>query len=183
MDWLRRKSDDRSKGEDAFANLKHLAETATAELRRLCKGLRPPLLDDLGLEPALRLLVDEFRDHTNLPVDLRIAIDEKGLPVERETSLSAYRIVQEALTNIGRHARARSARVILETGVQGLLAIVDDDGVGFAVESLGQVEGVGLTGMRERASVVGGTLEVESVVGQGTRITFRAPLRPHEGGA
>jgi PAS domain S-box-containing protein len=181
MDWLRRQGESRATGDDAFATLRQLVETATAELRRVCRGLRPPLLDDLGLEPAVQLLVEEFREHSSVAVDLRLAIDEGALPVARETSLSTYRILQEALTNVGRHARARCVTVRLEVDAAGLVAEVKDDGVGFDRANLGRIDGVGLAGMRERAGLVGGTLEIESVVGQGSSITFRAPLRPHQG--
>jgi two-component system sensor histidine kinase UhpB len=178
MGWLQ-KQITRATGEDGgmFDNTITLAESATDELRRICKGLRPPLLDDLGLEPALRQLVAEFEERADVAVDLQIRIgDEKRLRGFPEVALCAYRIVQESLTNVRRHSEARNVRVTLILTGPLLAAEVVDDGVGFEAGDLGAMRGWGLEGMRERAALVGGELAVESDGGGGTAVRFRVKL-------
>ncbi len=162
----------------ALVNAVELVENAAATLRRICRGLRPPLLDDLGLEPAARLLVEEFGAFTGLPTDLEIRLAEEGAGLSPEITLCAYRILQESLTNIQRHAGSGEVSVSLISDLTRLTLSVYDSGQGFDAGALNQLKGCGLEGMRERAGLVGGTLEIRSLPGQGTRVEFRAPLGP-----
>jgi signal transduction histidine kinase len=153
-----------------------LVETAADELRRICKGLRPPLLDDLGLEPAAHLLAREFEDRTGLAMDFEVNLDDAPAPLSKEVSLCTYRIFQEALNNISRHSSAKSVDVTLAAKPSELLLSVYDDGQGFDTSELAGARGCGIAGMRERASLVGGHVEIRSAPSQGTRVVLRVPL-------
>jgi signal transduction histidine kinase len=148
---------------------------ATAQsLRGLVSELRPASLDELGLEPALGALVERVRDLHALDVELRY---EKVVGPARpapEVESAAYRLVQEALTNVIKHARARVARVVVRQEDGVLTVLVSDDGRGFSVGA--STEGFGLMGMRERAALVDGTLEIESEPGGGTTVHASLPL-------
>jgi two-component system, NarL family, sensor histidine kinase DevS len=141
-------------------------------LRTLITELRPAALDELGLEPALETLASRVASVNGLDVDLEVGVTERGrLPADAETT--AYRIVQEALTNVAKHARADRVHVALQAIDGELVIAIRDDGQGFAVDQPG--EGFGLTGMRERVALGGGTFEIESSK-DGTRIEARLPL-------
>ena len=104
------------------------------DVRRLAVELRPKALDDFGLVPALERLVESFAEQTGLQVELESRLDER-LPSEIETAL--YRIVQEALTNVVKHARARSVSIVLARGTDSVSAVVEDDGRGFVADPSG----------------------------------------------
>jgi PAS domain S-box-containing protein len=150
-------------------------EKSADELRRICRGLRPPLLDDLGLEPAVQLLAQEFEERTGMKVDLESHVDE-SVHFTKEIALCTYRVLQESLNNVSRHARAKGVDVSLVGSETELILSVYDDGKGFDVADLAAVSGVGITGMRERASLVGGLIEIRSALSQGTRVVLRVPL-------
>lgn len=154
-----------------------LVETSAEELRRLCRGLRPPLLDDLGLEPALQTLIRDFVERTGITADYDIDCDLNSNQPSPEVALAAYRIMQEALNNISRHARTDrlSASVLCTAGE--LQLSVEDEGAGFEPGGLSPHESCGIEGMRERALLVGGSLTVTSTPGKGTRVLFRGPLQ------
>jgi len=158
-----------------FVKALGMVEDAADELRRICRGLRPPLLDDLGLVPAVQTMVEEFEAHTQIPVALELRFPG-DLRVPPEVALCTYRVVQESLNNACRHSGAREMRVVLEREVNCLLLMVYDDGKGFAQAKAASAGGGGLAGMRERAHLAGGTLELRSEPMQGTRITLRVPL-------
>jgi signal transduction histidine kinase len=156
--------------------LKHLAKQTLAEVKRLALGLRPSLLDDLGLEPALERLATDLREHT--PIDITFdatAACEERFPSEVETAL--FRIAQEALANIAEHSRAKSATVTMRLPENEVELEVEDDGVGISPEILehGKPGHMGLTGMRERATLLGGSLTIHSTPGRGTRVLARIP--------
>ena len=141
------------------------------DVRRLAVELRPKALDDFGLVPAVERLLESFAEQTGLRVDLEARLDER-LPADVETAL--YRIVQEALTNIVKHARARSVSVVLTRGGEAVTALVEDDGRGFALDPNG--DGLGLAGMQERLALLGGRLKIESAPDRGTTIVAEVPL-------
>jgi len=165
---------------DAMHNAVALVEKAADELRRICRGLRPPLLDDLGLEPAVRLLVREFEDRTGIASHLQMSIDEAQPELPKELSLCAYRIVQEALNNVSRHSEASAVDIALSRSPGELVLSVRDNGKGFDPAELGQ--GCGIAGMRERAGLVNGAVEIYSARSQGTRVVFRVQLDKVESG-
>ena len=138
------------------------------QLRRLSHELRPPVLDDLRLLPALRFLADGFSKRTGLAVTVESSL-RKRLPSKVESAL--YRIAQEALTNTFKHAKATRVSIQIRSAKGGLCCTIRDDGVGFAsarAETNGRAKGLGLRGIRERIKTLGGSLEIESSRGQGT---------------
>lgn len=177
LGWLGKRAELSGDQRAAFEGCIELVETAAEQLRHTCKGLRPPLLDDLGLEPAVQLLVDDFTERTGIEVDYHVDLDEAETPLPPEVALCAYRILQESLTNVGRHAGAEQVMISLVRRRGRLVASVYDDGRGFDVDGLSVRQGgCGIAGMRERAKLVGGEVEIRSVVGEGTRVAFEAHL-------
>ncbi|MDB5334099.1 MAG: putative Response regulator/sensory box histidine kinase [Phycisphaerales bacterium] len=159
--------------------LRALAARAMEDVHRLAGGLRPSALDDLGLPAALERYAADYAQTHGLTVRLEAGGTELGrLPPAAETAV--YRIAQEALTNIARHAEARTARITFDRAPGLVRMLVEDDGRGFDVEpvlSAADVGGrIGLHSMRERAALLGGTLTVESVPGDGTTLTLEIPV-------
>ena len=157
------------------------AEVATVEgLRRLIGDLRPVYLEDLGLLPALRMLVAQADGRT----DADVKLDEAGADqrYDPDIELGAYRIAQEALSNAIQHAQAQTIKVAVASRSDGLTLSVFDDGRGFTLPAKADVltrnGHFGLVGMRERTARLGGALEIRTAPGQGTRVTARLPDRP-----
>jgi signal transduction histidine kinase len=145
------------------------------QIGNLTLELRPPMLDDMGLIPALLALTERVQTQTGLRVDFYHENLDRRFPGDVETA--AYRVVQEALTNVARHAGSDSATVrVLAQDV--LTVLVSDSGSGFEVEAA-RASGMstGLAGMQERASMAGGSLSIDSKPGQGTTIALELPLR------
>lgn len=143
-------------------------------VHNLAVELRPSVLDDLGLAAALRRYVQDYQARYPVEVDLVVMGLEERLPPAVETAV--YRIVQESLTNIARHAQAQTVSVLVERGHGRIRAIIEDDGVGFVEEVAGRNGRLGLYGMRERAELLNGSLTIESTPGQGTSIFIEVPL-------
>jgi two-component system sensor histidine kinase UhpB len=152
-----------------LAETKLMANQAMNELLTLARALRPTALDDLGLKAALAAHVEEIRRQTDIQATFEAEGDFSGLPAE--TQLVAYRVAQEALSNVQRHSGATHVRVRLTRNGDGLELTISDDGHGFRIED--EVSGLGIPGMRERALLVGGELEIESKPPVGTRIRLR----------
>jgi two-component system, NarL family, sensor histidine kinase DevS len=157
----------------AAAELRELVVTTLQDVRRLAVELRPRALDDFGLVAALERLGETFTDQMGIEVDIESRLGEQRLPPEIETAL--YRITQEAMTNIVKHARASRVSIVLVRKTQSAAAVIEDDGVGFdpAVTRDG---GIGLIGMRERVELLDGRLEIESSHGSGTTLVAEVPL-------
>ncbi|MDW8319337.1 MAG: GAF domain-containing sensor histidine kinase, partial [Anaerolineae bacterium] len=155
-----------------------LVEQAATRTRDLSLNLRPPLLDTLGLVPALREYLTQFAHRTRLQVEF--ITTDGAVKVPSEAALALYRIVQEATTNISRHAQAKRVQVSLQAGPQALALHIEDDGVGFDVQAVlakgSTRRGTGLVGMRERAAALGGRFQVVSQPGRGTRLEVTVPL-------
>lgn len=159
--------------------LRRQADLLGKDVHTLAMQLRPSALDHLGLAAALRAYAEEVAERSGLDIDVQCEPwDEGGLKSELQTGL--YRIAQEALTNIVKHARARHVSVILERDRETIRLIVEDDGRGFDVRQLNRSEdgGLGLAGIRERASLLGGNVTIESAAGTGTTIFVRIPVQP-----
>jgi two-component sensor histidine kinase len=157
-------------GRAAVASLRQLVVSTLRDVRRLAVELRPSALDDFGLVPALERLVDTFSEQTEIRVDLETNLGEERLPSEVETAI--YRIVQEALSNVVKHAGASRISILLTRKNGSVAAVIEDDGLGFDPASVSE-EGLGLVGMRERVGLVGGRL----------RISACTPATPREKGA
>jgi signal transduction histidine kinase len=157
--------------------MKSLTATVGSEMHRLAWELRPAALDNLGLEPAIERLAEEWARRSGLRFDLHCGLDGRRLPPDVETTL--YRVLQEAITNIIKHAGARKVGVILETSPSDVVMIVEDDGKGFELEKVnrGANTRFGLLGIRERLTLIHGRLEIESEPGAGTTLILRAPLK------
>jgi signal transduction histidine kinase len=148
------------------------------ELDRLSYELRPLALDDLGLAEALRSHAAQWSDETGIKVDVHThGLRTSRLPAVVETTV--YRIVQEGLTNVRKHAQATRVGLIVERRKDQLRVVLEDDGVGFDAANVTPDKGrrLGLRGMSERARLVGGELEIESVGGRGTTVYLAVPLR------
>ncbi|HET8646436.1 MAG TPA: ATP-binding protein [Vicinamibacteria bacterium] len=157
-----------------------LAVRTLDEVHRLIFDLRPALLDDLGLPAALRWLVARHLEPAGIAVRVEMAPLEARLPVETETAV--FRAAQEVLTNVARHAEAST--VLIQAGRQGgqLVIEMEDDGRGFDPASVEELapsgRGLGLLGIRERMELLGGSAEIDSSPGEGTRIVLKVPLPP-----
>lgn len=155
--------------------LRQLVVETLDDVHNMALELRPSVLDDLGLEAALERYVHDYRRRHPLGVDLVVVgIEEQRLPPAVETAL--YRIVQEGLTNVARHARAQTASVLLERRNGRVRAIIEDDGLGFEPVEMVADGRLGLYGMQERAELLDGTLTIESKKGQGTSVYVEVPV-------
>ena len=147
-------------------------------VRRLCWDLMPSDLEDLGLAAAVNSLVEDCARHYKL--DIAIDLDEIDDIFDSEVQIIVYRLLQESLTNIAKHADAESVRIKGKRESDSVYFIIEDDGVGFDVDKVfvqsGHKRGIGLSAMRERARSVNAELEIKSRSGQGTRISFTIPL-------
>ena len=153
--------------------LREIAAQTLEEVGRISRGLHPSILDDVGLAAAVTRHVQEFAELQGVATDLRIeGLDAGLLPPLVQTTV--YRVLQEALTNVARHARARIVSVRLACGEATIELCVQDDGVGFESVDGGRL---GLRGMRERAALLRGSVKIESQPGAGTTITAHLPVR------
>jgi signal transduction histidine kinase len=155
-----------------------ISETVLNTVRDMSHLLHPSLLDDLGLAAAVDSYLKGFTRRQGVRVDLITERMTDRLPPE--TEVTAYRIVQEALTNVAKHAQATSCRVYLQRLANTLLVTVEDDGVGFDLTASDRIDSehrLGLIGIRERVSRLGGQLLLESAPGKGTRLTVELPVR------
>jgi signal transduction histidine kinase len=156
----------------AVGELRELVGTTLQDVRRLAVELRPKALDDFGLVSALERLVETFHEQTGIQVDLEPRLGEERLSPDVETAL--YRITQEALTNVVKHAQANRVSIVLTRRMGSISAVIEDDGRGFGEGEAGE-NGLGLLGMRERIALVGGRLSVESSPGAGTTLSIEVP--------
>jgi len=160
--------------ERAEADVRALVVQALQDVRALAVELRPSALDDFGLAAALERLAHTFAERSGIETTVETHLEAR-LPPEIETTL--YRVVQEALSNIVKHAAAEHVSIVVTQHGGAVAATVDDDGQGFA-EGTVRADALGLTGMRERLALVGGTLELESAPGSGTTVAAQVPLAP-----
>jgi signal transduction histidine kinase len=164
------------------AALRDLADRSLQDVRGLSRLLRPQMLDDLGLVPTLRWLFREFEKSANIEVDF--ADNSAGLPIDPDVATLTYRIAQEALTNVAKHARAAFVHIRLDVAPTRLIFTIADSGIGFdaraAFLSSDGSEGFGLRSMRDRVQLLGGQFTVHSAPGEGTRIEIDVPLAPAE---
>ena len=147
---------------------------ALREVRRVSHDLRPSILDDLGLAPALNSLTEDFSERCAIDVDLDLQLTER-LPEDVEITL--YRVVQEALTNVERHAGAGRVRLKVWRRSQMVYMELTDDGCGFTASKPRAETGIGLRNMRERVALLGGEFAIQADDGQGTRIHACLPIR------
>jgi signal transduction histidine kinase len=156
------------------AAVRQLVVSTLQDVRALAVELRPAALDDFGLVPAVERLAGTVREQSELRIDFEAQLGGDRLPTEVETAL--YRVVQEALTNILKHAAARHVSILLARKDGAVVAVIEDDGAGFDPGRT-RDDALGLSGMRERMVLVGGRLRVESASGAGTTLVAEVPVR------
>lgn len=157
-----------------LVEVRSLVADALERVRSLAFQLRPTVLDDIGLVPALERLVDDLRGRSQLEVDLTVRGLDDPVRLSGDIETVVYRIVQEALTNVLRHAAASNASVLVVLDAGRVRAVIEDDGSGF--DASAHAVSLGLAGMRERASLAGGLLRIESTVGAGTTVMVEVPV-------
>jgi signal transduction histidine kinase len=163
---------------ERLAETSSLADQTLEQIRELALDLRPSMLDDLGLVPTLRWYVNRYAKRSDIEVELEAIDLEERLAAEVETVL--YRVVQEALTNVARHAQANRVRIRLERKEAKFRAFIEDDGQGFDVKEVASraspERGAGLLGIRERVALLSGRFNIQSRPGRGTRLTLEIPI-------
>lgn len=167
-------------GQDAaaekVAGLRSLTDATVAIMARIATELRPIILDDLGLAVAVEWLVETVAKQTGLEIALSVGLRRE--PAEREIDITVFRILQESLTNVVRHARASKVDVTLSEAGRHVVLEVADDGCGLAAAARQRrMPALGLLGMQERAAAVGGALSIENRADGGTRVSLRVPRR------
>jgi signal transduction histidine kinase len=165
------KADD-ADAQDKLRKMRMLIDETLAATRRIASELRPLMLDDLGIVPAIEGIVEGFIDRAG--IDCRLDID-RDLHLEDAQKTAVFRIVQESLTNISRHSQASAAEVSLHRRDGAIELVIGDNGVGFQQEGRHK-QSRGLLGMRERTYLLGGTFAIESAPGRGTQLSIRIPI-------
>jgi signal transduction histidine kinase len=144
-------------------------------VRTICSGLRPGVLDDLGLAAAIEWQGSDFASRNGIVC--RVTVPAVDLHMDGDRATAAFRIFQECLTNVIRHAQAQSVHVDLSQENDYILLVVEDDGIGFCEPDLSNTLGsLGLLGMKERAQFCGGEVQIQSSPGKGTTVTIRIPV-------
>jgi two-component system sensor histidine kinase DegS len=166
---------DTSQARDELNNLKSSAMGTFQKVRNFIFELRPMMLDDLGLVPTVRRYSDAFKEQTGLDVNVTVTGNEKRLEPYLEVML--FRAIQELLGNAARHSQGSQVKVMLDLGEDRVRVSVDDNGKGFDPDSIQQGSSLGLKLIRERAEMLGGSFEMDSAIGKGSRISFAVPAR------
>jgi signal transduction histidine kinase len=176
MTWISRHLPE-SEGK-ALARLKEsiqLINDGVKAVRTICSGLRPGVLDDLGLAAAIEWQASEFASRNG--VHCEVSVPPVDLHLDGDRATAAFRIFQECLTNVARHAQAKSVRASLVQEDESILLVVQDDGIGFCESELSNTLGsLGILGMKERAQFCGGNVQIKSSPGNGTTVTVRVPV-------
>lgn len=167
---------DLARAREELKDLQEQIRYVLKETRKIIFGLRPMTLDDLGLVPTLRRVLDTMRERSGIYPEIKVTGEEKRLSTHLEVGL--FRTVQEALTNIEKHARAATVLVRLDYRPTMVTALVEDDGQGFdpAADRSG-TESFGIMGMQERISLLGGEFSIRSHKGRGTKVLIKVPLK------
>ncbi len=159
-----------------MAVLSEIVSDTIGTVRKIASDLRPRLLDQLGLVSAIESQMKDFSSRTGIPSEL--IAQHKNIQLKDNVSIMAFRIVQEALTNIARHSNAENVTIVIKHENPELLVInIEDDGTGFNVEkSINNSRSLGLTGMKERAAIINAVLVINSSQGSGTEIILKIPI-------
>ncbi len=168
---------DRTKEE--LKNLKQLVRDNLKDVRKIIYDLRPMSLDDLGLIPTIQKYASVFSNETSIETDIKVFNDSAD--IDSIVEIAAFRIVQEALSNIRKHSKAKNVLVKIEAKRTKLYIVIHDDGIGFDTEEIYNSDdslsgGFGLIGMKERAELLGGSLNITSVKGKGTKVILNIPI-------
>jgi signal transduction histidine kinase len=164
-----------------IASMKALIDETIVAVRRIADDLRPLMLDDLGLNAAVESLARTAAERMDIEVTVRH--DEHDPPVHPGVATALYRMVQEALTNVARHAHATDVNIDLRVAGSHVVLVVEDNGIGLPADALRREGSWGLRGLRERVTLFGGTLTLDNAPGSGARLTVRLPLDASEASA
>ena len=156
-----------------------LVDSTIETVRQIAWRLRPPILDDLGLAAAIEWYADQFRNRSGL--DVQLDLYDEGVVLDDDSKTTVFRVVQEALTNVARHAEASNVKVHLGVSNGDVILTITDDGKGIADQEITRTDALGLIGMRERAGALGGRVAVERLDEGGTQVTISLPLDNEEG--
>ena len=154
-----------------------MLDTTVAATRRIAADLRPLLLDDLGLHPAIEWLANNFTQRTGVPCEVNV---DEDIELQEPYATAVFRIVQESLANAAKHAAPTEVTVLVARTPQAVVLEVADNGRGFDTEAPRKPLSLGLMGLRERAHLLKGTANIESQPGRGTRIEVRIPVQQQE---
>jgi signal transduction histidine kinase len=167
---------------DRLSDSDQLVHQVMNRIRDISLQLRPSMLHDLGLVPTLRSYISDYGERMNLAVEF--TADALVYPLDEDVETALYRVVQEGLTNVARHAHAKTVAVSLLCSEETVTATVEDDGIGFDTDSpraeSNLSNGTGLLGIRERLAPLGGEFEIHSNIGQGTVLVARIPVRKQD---
>ncbi|HZO03593.1 MAG TPA: PAS domain-containing sensor histidine kinase [Burkholderiales bacterium] len=177
LGWLRERLPADADLAARAAEMGNLLDRTVSSTRRISADLRPLMLDDLGLADAAAWLVDDFCKRYNVACKADLAEAEALQQVSKSVATAVYRAIQEALTNIARHAHAANAWVILTVDEGAIQLEIEDDGRGIAPDDLAKARSFGLKGMRERITFLGGSVDIARAPRGGTRLRMRVPLR------
>jgi signal transduction histidine kinase len=175
LGWVRERPQADAETVARLNEMSGLLDRTVGATRRISADLRPLMLDDLGLADAAAWLVDDFAKRSGIAC--RIELPEEIPAVSKAIGTAVYRAIQESLTNIARHAGAKSAWVVLAVEDGAIHVEVEDDGRGIAPEDLAKARSLGLKGMRERIAFLGGSLDIARAPRGGTRLRLRVPLK------
>jgi PAS domain S-box-containing protein len=172
--WVREHvSESNRDARDKISAMLTMLDAAVASVRRIAADLRPLVLDDLGLVPAIEWVAQSFTQRTGLPCELRV---DESLELDEPFATGMFRMVQESLANVAKHARASKVEVELRRDGENVVLRVEDDGIGFRPTAPRKPQSLGLVGLRERAMLMRGEVRVESAPGTGTRVEARIPI-------
>lgn len=170
-----RAAKDRAAFAEKLSSMSKLIDSTLEQVRTIVTELRPVVLDKLGLIPAIEWQTREFQEHTRIPCEVRLPAEDIALEPGRATAL--FRILQEALTNIARHAQASKVVIELQYEAGSLILLVRDDGKGVEAAAIDALTSLGLLGIRERALSFGGSAEIAALPERGTCVTVRMPIK------
>lgn len=176
--WCRRNIQDKKKLIVRFEQMNSYIDAAIKISRRLSSELRPGLLDDLGLIPAMEWYIGEFQNRSDIRCHLNCPENEPGLHTQLKTTV--FRIFQESLTNIARHAKATKAQISLRFEADFVRLEITDDGIGITINEINNNRSLGLLGMQERAKQIGGSVEIVGNANQGTKVVACVPIHPKQ---
>jgi len=174
LTWLAKRLPEGDEKLERLAGMNALVDDSIALMRRIATDLRPNLLDDLGLNAALEWQAKEFSNHSGIPC--RVNLPEQDLNLDLALSTTLFRIFQEALTNVARHAQATHINANLQYKDQTVILTIQDNGRGISESELEAPGSLGLLGLRERAAQWGGEAVIKGVAGKGTTVTVSIPL-------
>ena len=167
---------DQEKALEELENLKVAATSTFQHVRDFIVELRPMMLDDLGLAPTIKRYVDSFRERSGLDVSSSVTGTEAR--IESYTEVMVFRAVQELLANVAQYSQANQVKVQIDSTEDEVRVSVEDNGKGFDTDELMESKGLGIKLIRERVEMLGGTFNVDSALGKGTRVSFSVPAKP-----